>query len=120
MIRYVTSQLGSTWTVEYGDPADPEQFGWLWDYSPYHRVEPGRDYPAVLMVVFDNDTRTDPMHGRKMVAALQHHSSGGPVVLRTEADVGHGARSLDRSVTESADVLAFAARQTGLGTDDRD
>lgn len=117
MIRYVTSQLGSTWTVEYGDPAVPEQFAWLYDYSPYHRVEAGGDYPAVLMVVFDNDTRTDPMHGRKMVAQLQHHSAGGPIVLRTEADVGHGARSLERSVTESADVLAFAARHTGLQPD---
>ncbi len=115
MIRYTTSQLGATWTVEYGDPADPEQFGWLWSYSPYHHVADGTDYPAVLMSVFDNDTRTDPMHGRKMVAALQHATSGSrPILLRTEADVGHGARSLGRSVAEAADVLAFAAHETGL------
>ncbi|MAT61189.1 MAG: S9 family peptidase [Micrococcales bacterium] len=114
MIRYTTSQLGSTWTVEYGDPADPEQFEWLWSYSPYHNVEDGENYPAVLMVIFDNDTRTDPMHGRKMVAELQHKTVGGCVVLRTEADVGHGARSLDRSVAESADSLAFAAHSTEL------
>ncbi len=115
MIRYVTSQLGATWTVEYGDPARPEEFGWLWGYSPYHRVVEGVDYPAVLMMVFDNDTRTDPMHGRKMVAALQHATGGdAPILLRTESDVGHGARALDRSVTEAADSLAFAADRTGL------
>ncbi len=114
MIRYTTSKLGSTWTVEYGDPADPEQFEWLKAYSPYHQIKEGEKYPAVLMVVFDNDTRTDPMHGRKMVAELQHKTVGGPVILRTEADVGHGARSLDRSVAESADSLAFAAHSTGL------
>lgn len=115
MIRYVTSQLGATWTTEYGDPADPDQFPWLWSYSPYHHVAADIDYPALLMVVFDNDTRTDPMHGRKMVAELQHRTTGtGRVVLRTEADVGHGARSLDRSVAESADMLAFAAHVTDL------
>ena len=60
MIRYTTSELGPTWTVEYGDPEDPEQFGWLFDYSPYHRVVEGTDYPATMFAVFDNDTRTDP------------------------------------------------------------
>ena len=115
MIRYTTSELGPTWTVEYGDPEDPEQFGWLFDYSPYHRVVEGTDYPATMFAVFDNDTRTDPMHGRKMCAATQHATSGTrPVLLRTEGDVGHGARSLSKSVEETADTLAFFARWTGL------
>jgi prolyl oligopeptidase len=115
MIRYTTSELGPTWTVEYGDPEDPEQFSWLIDYSPYHRVVDGTDYPATMFAVFDNDTRTDPMHGRKMCAAVQHATSGTrPVLLRTEGDVGHGARSLSKSVEESADTLAFLANWTGL------
>ena len=115
MIRYTTSELGPTWTVEYGDPEDPEQFGWLHAYSPYHRVAEGTDYPAAMFAVFDNDTRTDPMHGRKMCAAVQHATSGTrPVLLRTEGDVGHGARSLSKSVDETADTLAFFARWTGL------
>ena len=115
MIRYTTSELGPTWTVEYGDPEDAEQFGWLFDYSPYHRVIEGTDYPATMFAVFDNDTRTDPMHGRKMCAATQHATSGTrPVLLRTEGDVGHGARSLSKSVEETADTLAFFARWTGM------
>ena len=115
MIRYTTSELGPTWTVEYGDPEDPEQFGWLHAYSPYHRVVEGTDYPATMFAVFDNDTRTDPMHGRKMCAAVQHATSGTrPILLRTEGDVGHGARSLSKSVDETADTLAFFARWTGL------
>lgn len=115
MIRYTTSELGPTWTVEYGDPEDPEQFGWLHAYSPYHRVTEGTDYPATMFAVFDNDTRTDPMHGRKMCAAVQHATSGDrPILLRTEGDVGHGARSLSKSVEETADTLAFFARWTGL------
>lgn len=115
MIRYTTSELGPTWTVEYGDPDDPEQFAWLFDYSPYHRVADGADYPATMIMVFDNDTRTDPMHGRKMCAALQHATSGSrPILLRAGGDVGHGQRSMSKSVEESADVLSFVAKWTGL------
>lgn len=118
MLRYTTSELGPTWTVEYGDPEDPEQFGWLHGYSPYHRVVEGTDYPATMIAVFDNDTRTDPMHGRKMCAAAQHATSGTrPILLRSEGDVGHGARSLSKSVEETADTLAFMARWTGLDDD---
>jgi len=115
MIRYTTSELGPTWTVEYGDPEDPEQFGWLHAYSPYHRVVDGTDYPATMFAVFDNDTRTDPMHGRKMCAAVQSATSGPrPILLRSEGNVGHGARKLDAAVEETADTLAFLARWTGM------
>lgn len=115
MIRYTTSELGPTWTVEYGDPEDPEQFGWLHSYSPYHRVVDGTDYPATMFAVFDNDTRTDPMHGRKMAAAVQAATSGErPILLRTEGNVGHGARKLDAAVEETADTLAFLAAWTGM------
>lgn len=115
MIRYVESELGPTWTVEYGDPADPQQFGWLHAYSPYHRVTEGTDYPATMFAIFDNDTRTDPMHGRKMAAAVQANTVGDrPILVRTEQNVGHGARSLDKSIEESADTLAFMSHWTGL------
>ena len=115
MVRYVTSELGPTWTVEYGDPEIPEQLDWLLGYSPYHRVVEGTDYPATMFVVFDNDTRTDPMHGRKMCAAAQNATSGErPVLIRAEGEVGHGARSLTRSIDETAETLSFLARWTGL------
>ena len=115
MVRYVTSQLGRSWTVEYGDPDVPDELGWLLGYSPYHNVREGLDYPATMFVVFDNDTRTDPMHGRKLCVALQNATAGErPILLRTDGDVGHGARKLSKSVDESADMLAFVARWTGL------
>jgi prolyl oligopeptidase len=69
----------------------------------------------VLFTVFDGDTRVDPLHARKMCAALQDATtSDRPVLLRREKDVGHGARALSRSVDLSADTLAFTARWTGL------
>jgi prolyl oligopeptidase len=117
MVRYVTSELGRTWTVEYGDPDVPEELDWLLGYSPYHNVTPGSDYPATMFMVFGNDTRTDPMHGRKLCAALQHATAGErPILLRAEANVGHGARAMSKSVEESAEMLAFTARWTGLAS----
>ena len=118
MVRYEQFGLGETWNSEYGTATDPEQLGWLLSYSPYHHVVPGTGYPSVLFTVFDNDTRVDPLHARKMCAALQYATSGSlterPVLLRREADVGHSSRAVSRSVALSADLLAFLAAHTGL------
>jgi prolyl oligopeptidase len=115
MIRYEQFGLGMTWSGEYGTASDPEQFGWLYAYSPYHHVRPGVSYPSVLFTTFDGDSRVDPMHARKMCAALQHATAGdGAIVLRRESDVGHGDRAVSRRVDLSADQLAFAAHVTGL------
>jgi prolyl oligopeptidase len=117
MVRYERFGLGQTWNVEYGTASDPEQLGWLLSYSPYHHVTDGTAYPAVLFTVFTNDTRVDPVHAYKMCAALQHATSSGerrPVLLRAEAQVGHGARAVSRTAELAGDTLSFAARQTGL------
>ncbi len=118
MVRYERFGLGESWNDEYGTAADPTELGWLIAYSPYHHVQRGTRYPAVLFTIFDGDTRVDTMHARKMCAALQYATSSPPgerpVLLRTEAQVGHGARAVSRQVGLAADVLAFAAAQTGL------
>ena len=115
MLRYEYSGLGATWNVEYGSAAEPEQSEWLRSYSPYHQVREGIRYPATLFTVFDQDTQVDPMHARKMCAALQFATAAqAPILIRNEANVGHGARSVSRSVELSADVLAFMASVTGL------
>ncbi|MFJ2033274.1 prolyl oligopeptidase family protein [Streptosporangium sp. NPDC087985] len=121
MVRYEGSGLGAAWRSEYGSAGDPEQFGWLFGYSPYHRVRSDVEYPATLFTVFDSDTRVDPFHARKMCAALQwgtisvDHAI--PVLLRTEYGVGHGARAVSSSVELVADTLAFCATYTGLTMD---
>ncbi|MCW2606236.1 MAG: Prolyl oligopeptidase [Frankiales bacterium] len=115
MVRYELFGLGRTWNDEYGTAADPEELGWLLGYSPYHRVVEGARYPAVLFTVFEGDTRVDPLHARKLCAALQHATaSDAPVLLRDEKDVGHGARSVSRTVGLSVDLLSFLAAHTGL------
>jgi prolyl oligopeptidase len=118
MVRYEHFSLGRTWNDEYGTADDAVELGWLLSYSPYHHVRDATDYPAVLFTVFDSDTRVDPLHARKMCAALQHATSGDlatrPVLLRRETDVGHGARSVSRSITLGVDQLSFLAAHTGL------
>jgi len=119
MVRYEQFGLGTTWSDEYGSASDAEELGWLLSYSPYHQVREGVDYPATLFTVFDGDTRVDPLHARKMCAALQHATTGDrPVLLRRERDVGHGARALSRTIALSVETLAFAARWTGLDLDE--
>ncbi|MEU4725591.1 prolyl oligopeptidase family serine peptidase [Nonomuraea dietziae] len=115
MIRYELFGLGATWNVEYGSAEDPAEFPWLWAYSPYHHVREGVSYPATLFTVFQSDTRVHPLHAWKMCAALQHATSGSaPILLRNEGEVGHGARSVSRTVDLAADQLTFLARHTGL------
>ena len=115
MIRYERFGLGETWNDEYGRADDPTELGWLVGYSPYHRVVEGTAYPAVLFTVFDSDTRVDPLHARKMCAALQAATtSDRPVLLRRERQAGHGARSVRRTVELHSDILTFLAAQVGL------
>ncbi|HEY6796449.1 MAG TPA: prolyl oligopeptidase family serine peptidase [Kineosporiaceae bacterium] len=115
MIRYEKFGLGATWNVEYGSAAVAREFEWLAAYSPYHHVREGADYPATLFTVFEGDSRVDPLHARKMCAALQHAtSSDRPILIRAEGDVGHGARALSRSVALAADTMTFTAAWTGL------
>jgi prolyl oligopeptidase len=115
MVRYERFGLGETWNDEYGRADDPVEFGWLYGYSPYHHVDKGTAYPAVLFTVFESDTRVDPLHARKLCAALQWATiADRPILFRAERKVGHGARSVARTIDLQADVLAFIADQVGL------
>ncbi len=114
MIRYPRFGVAKFWVPEYGDPEDAAQFKTLYSYSPYHQVKEGTRYPATVIFSADSDDRVDPMHARKMAAALQRASSGGPVLLRIERHAGHGGADLIRaSVERLADALAFARAYLG-------
>jgi prolyl oligopeptidase len=115
MLRYEYSGLGAAWVPEYGSVSDPDDFAYLLAYSPYHHVAAGKDYPAVLFTAAGGDTRVDPLHARKMCAALQHAtSSPRPILFRFEDGTGHGASAVSRGVAFAADLLAFLGAHTGL------
>ncbi|KIG19646.1 Prolyl endopeptidase [Enhygromyxa salina] len=109
MIRYPKFGLGELWIDEYGDPEDPSAFAALYEYSPYHQIRAGVRYPSLLMMSADTDDRVDPLHARKYVAAMQHASAGeGPVLLRTQAQAGHGGPdSVTGRIESYADILSF-------------
>ena len=113
MLRYHHFLIARLWVAEYGSADDPDQFPYLYAYSPYHRVVDGTAYPAVLLLTANSDSRVAPLHARKMTARLQAAtSSGRPVALRVEAEAGHGAgKPVAKLVDEQTDVWTFLCRE---------
>jgi prolyl oligopeptidase len=116
MVRYDKFKVAKFWVPEYGTADDPKQFQVLYKYSPYHHVEKGVKYPAVLFVTGDADTRVDPLHARKMAAMVQAATASGlPVLLRYDTKAGHsGGLPIDRQIENNADELAFLVWQLGM------
>lgn len=116
MVRYHLFGSGKTWIGEYGSAEDAEQFKALRAYSPYHRVQPGTAYPPTLFLSADNDDRVDPLHARKMAAALQAaNSAPSPILLRIQANAGHGgADRVEEAVEESVDLYSFLMATFGM------
>ncbi len=102
--------------AQFGWSGNAEQFPFLYAYSPLHRVKAGTCYPATLVTTSMNDNRSPPWHAFKFAAALQAaQSCDHPVLLRTHDIGGHfGARGGDSFLEDRAEILAFAARHTGL------
>jgi prolyl oligopeptidase len=114
MVRYHLFGSGKTWIEEYGSADDAEDFKALYGYSPYHHVKDGTRYPSLLLLTADSDDRVDPMHARKFGALVQRASIGGKVLVRVEANSGHGGADKIRSlVEERADTYAFAWSELG-------
>jgi prolyl oligopeptidase len=120
MLRYQNFQIAKLWIPEYGSSDNPDQFKWLYAYSPYHHVKAGTEYPAVLFMTADSDSRVDPMHAKKMTALMQGEAKNGssktrPILLRIEAKAGHGAgKPVTKQIEESTDVYEFLFWQLGV------
>jgi prolyl oligopeptidase len=117
MVRYHMFRIAKLWIPEYGSSEEAEQFRWLYAYSPYHHVKKGADYPATLIFTAVSDTRVDPLHARKMTAALQAATSGkkGPILLRLESQAGHGAgKPLAKVLAQYTDEMSFLFQQLGM------
>ena len=116
MVRYHKFGSGRTWITEYGSAEDPVQFKALHAYSPYHHVEKGTEYPALLMLSADSDDRVDPMHARKFVAAAQYaNASENPILLRIETNAGHGGGDMvKKRVARLTDEYSFLFHELGM------
>jgi prolyl oligopeptidase len=117
MIRYHRFRIAKLWIPEYGDPENPDHFGFLHAYSPYHHVKDGTKYPSMLFTTAESDSRVDPMHARKMAARMQEAQSdpSRPILLRVETKAGHGAgKPVSKLADELADELSFLLHELGV------
>jgi prolyl oligopeptidase len=120
MLHYQNFQIAKLWIPEYGSSADPKQFEWLYAYSPYHHVKQGEEYPAILFMTADTDTRVDPMHAKKMAALMQAEAANGrskerPILLRIDTKAGHGAgKPIAKQVEDLTDIYSFLFWQLGM------
>jgi oligopeptidase B len=100
---------------EWGDPLhDPEVYRYMKSYSPYENAR-AAGYPPILAVTSLNDTRVLYREPAKWIARLQAEARGGPFLLKTEMNAGHGGRSGRYDAWhEEAFVLAWII-DVGLG-----
>jgi prolyl oligopeptidase len=119
MVRYQKFLVASYWVPEYGSGDNPEQFPFIYAYSPYHHVKAGTNYPAVLFVTGDSDTRVAPLHARKMTALLQASNGGDrPILLHYDTKAGHsgGSTPITKRIDELTDELSFLFAETAART----
>jgi prolyl oligopeptidase len=120
MLRYQNFLIAKFWVPEYGSAEDPKQFNWLYAYSPYHHVKPGTQYPAIMFMTADSDSRVDPMHAKKMAALMQAQAANGqsrerPILLRIDTKAGHGqGKPITKQVEDQTDVYSFLFWQLGV------
>lgn len=116
MIRFHKFLMARYWVSEYGDPENPEQFPYIYTYSPYHHIQQGVAYPAMLITASETDSRVHPLHARKFAAALQNStSSDAPILVYIDRQTGHGwGVATTIWIDKLADTYAFQFWQLGM------
>ncbi|TVR11693.1 MAG: S9 family peptidase [Salinarimonadaceae bacterium] len=100
---------------EWGNPGESrEAFETIRGYSPYDNVA-AQDYPPILALAGLTDPRVTYWEPAKWVARLRATmTGGGPVILRTQMEAGHGGVSgRFRRLEEIASIYAFALACVG-------
>ena len=116
-VRFETTPNGPPNIPEFGSVATEEGFRALLAMSAMHHVEPGTNYPAVLLTTGLNDPRVVPWQPGKMAAALQAATtSGRPVLLRVDVAEGHSVigGTAEQFHQFMADLIAFMMAETGM------
>ena len=109
-----TLPLTVTEWEEWGDPLhDPRVYAYMKSYSPYENVT-GQAYPPIFALTGLNDTRVSYHEPAKWMARLRAAAKGGPFLLKTEMEAGHGGRSGRYDAwLEEALVLAWITETRG-------
>jgi prolyl oligopeptidase len=118
VLRAEDEPNGAVNTPEYGSVKDADGFKALYAMDAYQHVKDGTAYPTVLLITGANDPRVDPAELFKMTARLQAAtSSKNPILLRVDADAGHGIGSSktqrDLITADQAALLLSVAGSAG-------
>lgn len=116
MVRFHKFLIARYWIPEYGDPEVKEDFDYIMTYSPYHNIRKGVNIPPTLVIPGENDTRVDPLHAKKFVAALQNNEGQkDPVLLYVHYDSGHGTgKPISQVIDETLVEWRFMMNQLGM------
>jgi prolyl oligopeptidase len=116
MVRFHKFLIARYWIAEYGDPDKPEDFRRLLRYSPYHNVRMGVNLPETLVVAGEYDSRVDPLHAKKFVAAVQGNpGQTSPFLLYMDFDSGHGTGKTNQQRIVDRDYeLRFLMNALGM------
>jgi len=116
MLRYHKFTIGYAWAVEYGSSDNPDQFKYLYKYSPLHNLKPGVKYPATLVTTADHDDRVVPAHSFKFAATLQADNAGdNPTLIRIETKAGHGGgMPTSKRIELATDIWSFVMYNLGM------
>jgi prolyl oligopeptidase len=108
-LRMLHADNGANQKAEVGDPETEEGYKQVLAMDPYQHVVDGTAYPATVFTVGLNDKRVAPWMTSKMAARMiAATKSGKPVLVRIDADAGHGVGSTrDQHLREVADVWSF-------------
>jgi prolyl oligopeptidase len=116
MLRFQKFTIGWAWTSDYGSSEKPDDFAYLYAYSPLHHIAKGCCYPATFITTADHDDRVVPAHSFKFAATLQAaQGCDKPVLIRIETKAGHGAgKPTTKIIEETADRWAFLVKELGM------
>ncbi|MCG8699296.1 MAG: prolyl oligopeptidase family serine peptidase, partial [Bacteroidales bacterium] len=98
MKRYNKLLAGASWTAEYGNPDNEEEWAYIKEYSPYHNLKEGVDYPEVLFYTSTRDDRVHPGHARKMAAKMK--DMGYKVYYYENMEGGHKGSSTNTQLAK--------------------
>ena len=104
MKRFNQLLAGASWMAEYGNP-DTDDWQYIKEYSPYHNLEAGVDYPKAFFTTSTRDDRVHPAHARKMVARM---NDMGIDLLYYENMVGGHAGASDNTQSARNEALIYS------------
>jgi prolyl oligopeptidase len=116
MVRYHKFLIARYWIPEYGTADNATDFSWLLKYSPYQNIKLGVSVPNMLVTAGAYDSRVDPLHAKKFVAALQNNvGQKNPVMLWIDYNSGHGTGQQTQQIIDNRTMqMSYLMNQLGM------